>query len=132
MLQFLATIAFVEIGPKGSKSKLVPVKLLAASEVEFSEELRSFAVARVASLATDRLPCAAVATAQQGEAADGEDIKEETQATEDSKPGKGKNKTKRRPKQQYQAHACLVDEVWLEAILGWCYTDTPVLGLCVN
>jgi hypothetical protein len=113
VLQFLTTVAFVEIGPKGAKSKLAPVKLLAASEGEFSEELRNFAAARVASLATDRLPCATVEPAKQSKDADGETEPQVGQAKDESQAGKPKDKKKRKQqsKQQHQAHACLVDEV---------------------
>lgn len=113
VLHFLAAAAFVSVGPKGSKSKLAPVKLLAASEVALSEEVRSFAVARIASLATDRLPCAAVVSTQQVIAGE-DDAKKQTSGTPDgAKPeqSKGKSKERKQAKQQYRPHVCLVGEV---------------------
>lgn len=108
VLQFLAAIAFVEMGPKSSKSKLGPVKLLATAEVEISEEVRAFAVARVASLATDKLPCASVVPAGGDDA---ETQKSDLPEGSNTEENKGKSKGKKQPKQKYQAHTCLVSEV---------------------
>ena len=108
VLQFLAAIAFVEMGPKSSKSKLAPVKLLATAEVEISKEVRTFAVARGAALATDRLPCASVV---QAGGDDTEKQKSDLPEGSNTKETIGKSKAKKQPKQKYQAHTCLVSEV---------------------
>ena len=116
ILQFLCTVAFVNNGSKGSKSKLAPVKLLAASEFDISEEVRNCAVARVASLATERLPCTAVPVSNSSNAANVSDGQEGADTDKGkTEPGtKHAAKSKRQKKdqkQQFQAHSLLIGEV---------------------
>lgn len=58
ILQFLATVAFANAGPKAHKSKVTHVQGLSSCQVPLSEEIRALAAARTAAIATDALPCA--------------------------------------------------------------------------
>jgi hypothetical protein len=66
VVQFLAVVAFVDVGPKVSNSKLAILRLLGRCEGEWSKEVRMFATARAAVLATEVLPCTIVASAGEG------------------------------------------------------------------
>lgn len=108
ILQFLCTVAFVNNGPKGPKSKLAPVKLLADSEFDISEEVRNCAVARAASLATEGLPCTAITVSK-------DKIDEEKQDDDDVNKGKGGEKNaagkKKGKGDMKQRHSNLLIEV---------------------
>lgn len=54
---FMAAVAFVDVGAKAVQSKLSAVQQLAACQVGWSDDVRSFATSRTFVLATDVLPC---------------------------------------------------------------------------
>ena len=61
VLEFVAAVAFVDIGPKAASSKIAAVQALApcTDDRTWSATVRSFAAARAAVLATEVLPCLA-------------------------------------------------------------------------
>jgi hypothetical protein len=56
ILQMLAVVAFVNVGPKAAKSRLVALNRM-AGVIDVAASVRLFAVARVSVLATESLPC---------------------------------------------------------------------------